>query len=82
MKGVILAGGAGSRLFPLTRATDEHLLPACSRPVNFCPLETLVDAGILEFLPFTRGQDAGHFFCLLANRQGLRPPPNHAEETP
>jgi glucose-1-phosphate thymidylyltransferase len=67
MKGVILAGGIGSRLFPLTRVTNKHLLPVYDRPMIFYPIQTLVNAGIRDILVVTGGQDAGDFLRLLGN---------------
>ena len=67
MKGVILAGGIGSRLFPLTRVTNKHLLPVYDRPMIFFPIQTLVDAGIKDILVVTGGQNAGDFLRLLGN---------------
>jgi len=67
MKGVILAGGVGSRLFPLTRVTNKHLLPVYDRPMIFFPIQTLVNAGIRDILVVTGGQDAGDFLRLLGN---------------
>ena len=67
MKGVILAGGTGSRLFPLTRVTNKHLLPIYDRPMVFHPLQTLVNAGITDILLVTGGQSAGEFLRLLGN---------------
>jgi glucose-1-phosphate thymidylyltransferase len=67
MKGVILAGGIGSRLFPLTRVTNKHLLPVYDRPMIFYPIQTLVNAGIRDILIVTGGQDAGDFLRLLGN---------------
>jgi glucose-1-phosphate thymidylyltransferase len=67
MKGVILAGGIGSRLFPLTRVTNKHLLPVYDRPMIFHPIQTLVNAGIRDILLVTGGQDAGDFLRLLGN---------------
>src|SRR2546423_7285540 len=67
MKGVILAGGTGSRLHPLTRITNKHLLPIHDRPmVNFA-IEALVGAGIDELMLVTGGTHAGEFFRLLGN---------------
>src|SRR6266571_3375395 len=67
MKGVILAGGTGSRLHPLTRITNKHLLPIHDRPmVNFA-IEALVNAGIEELMLVTGGTHAGEFFRLLGN---------------
>jgi len=67
MKGVILAGGTGSRLFPLTRVTNKHLLPIYDRPMVFHPIQTLVNAGITDILLVTGGQNAGEFLRLLGN---------------
>ncbi len=67
MKGVILAGGTGSRLFPLTKITNKHLLPIYDRPMIYYPLQTLVDAGITEILLVTGGRNSGDFLRLLAN---------------
>ncbi len=67
MKGVVLAGGSGSRLHPLTRVTNKHLLPVHNRPMIFYPIQTLVDAGITEILVVTGGQNAGDFLRLLSN---------------
>lgn len=74
MKGVILAGGTGSRLYPLTRITNKHLLPVFDRPMIYYPIQTLVDAGITDILVVTGGQGAGDFLRLLANGKsfGLR----------
>jgi glucose-1-phosphate thymidylyltransferase len=67
MKGVILAGGTGSRLSPLTRVTNKHLLPVYDRPMVFYPIQTLVNAGITDILLVTGGQNAGEFLRLLGN---------------
>jgi glucose-1-phosphate thymidylyltransferase len=67
MKGVVLAGGTGSRLFPLTKITNKHLLPIYDKPMIFYPIETLVSAGIEEILVVTGGRNAGDFLRLLAN---------------
>jgi glucose-1-phosphate thymidylyltransferase len=67
MKGVILAGGTGSRLFPLTKITNKHLLPIYDRPMIYYPLQTLVDAGIKDILIVTGGRNAGDFLRLLGN---------------
>lgn len=67
MKGVILAGGTGSRLAPLTRVTNKHLLPIHDRPMVFYPIQTLVNAGITDILLVTGGQNAGEFLRLLGN---------------
>jgi glucose-1-phosphate thymidylyltransferase len=67
MKGIILAGGLGTRLHPLTRVTNKHLLPIYDRPMIFYPLEKLVEAGITDILIVTGGQHAGEFLRLLGN---------------
>ncbi len=67
MKGVILAGGTGSRLFPLTKITNKHLLPVYDKPMIYYPLQTLVDAGIRDILLVTGGRNSGDFLRLLAN---------------
>ena len=67
MKGVVLAGGTGSRLFPLTRVTNKHLLPIYDKPMIFYPLQTLADAGIRDILLVTGGHSAGDFLRLLGN---------------
>jgi glucose-1-phosphate thymidylyltransferase len=67
MKGVILAGGLGTRLDPLTRVTNKHLLPVYNRPMIFYPLWTLVNAGIEQILVVTGGNNAGDFLRLLGN---------------
>jgi glucose-1-phosphate thymidylyltransferase len=67
LKGVILAGGTGSRLFPLTKITNKHLLPIYNKPMIYYPLQTLVDAGIRDILLVTGGRNSGDFLRLLAN---------------
>lgn len=67
VKGVVLAGGSGSRLYPLTRVTNKHLLPVYDRPMIFYPIQTLVNAGIRDILLVTGGQNAGEFLRLLGN---------------
>src|SRR5438874_5585171 len=67
MKGVILAGGTGSRLHPLTRITNKHLLPIHDRPMVNYAIEALVNAGIDELMLVTGGTHAGEFFRLLGN---------------
>jgi len=71
MKGVILAGGLGSRLRPLTRVTNKHLLPVYDRPMIYYPIETLVTTGIDEILIVTGGEHAGDFLKLLGNGKHL-----------
>jgi len=67
MKGVVLAGGTGSRLFPITRVTNKHLLPVFDKPMVYYPIQTLVNAGIREILLVTGGKNAGDFLRLLGN---------------
>jgi glucose-1-phosphate thymidylyltransferase len=67
MKGVVLAGGTGSRLFPITRVTNKHLLPVYDKPMVYYPIQTLVNAGIQEILLVTGGKNAGDFLRLLGN---------------
>ena len=67
MKGVVLAGGLGTRLSPLTRVTNKHLLPVYDRPMIYYPIQTLVNAGIREILLVTGGNSAGDFLKLLGN---------------
>lgn len=71
MKGVITAGGLGSRLRPLTLATNKHLLPIYDQPMVFYPIQTLVKAGITEVLIITGGPHAGHFLSVLKNGKEL-----------
>jgi glucose-1-phosphate thymidylyltransferase len=67
MKGVILAGGLGTRLHPLTRITNKHLLPVFDRPMIHYPLQALINAGIHDILLVTGGNNAGDFLKLLGN---------------
>ena len=67
MKGIVLAGGLGTRLHPLTKITNKHLLPVYNRPMIYYPIQTLVDAGITEILIVTGGRNAGDFLQLLGN---------------
>ena len=67
MKGIILAGGLGSRLRPLTKITNKHLLPIYDKPMIYYPLETLVRAGIRDIMIVTGGNSAGDFLRLLGN---------------
>lgn len=67
MKGVILAGGLGTRLFPLTKVTNKHLLPVYNKPMIYYPIETLVRAGVRDILIVTGGNSSGDFLKLLGN---------------
>ncbi|RLB04507.1 MAG: spore coat protein [Deltaproteobacteria bacterium] len=67
MKGVILAGGLGTRLYPLTKITNKHLLPVYNKPMIYYPLQTLINAGIKDILIVTGGNNAGDFLRLLGN---------------
>jgi glucose-1-phosphate thymidylyltransferase len=67
VKGIILAGGLGSRLKPLTRVTNKHLLPVWDRPMIYYPIQCLVNAGIDDILIVTGGNSAGDFLRLLGN---------------
>ncbi len=67
MKGVVLAGGTGSRMFPLTKITNKHLLPIYNKPMIYYPLQTLVDAGITDIMIVTGGRNSGDFLRLLGN---------------
>lgn len=71
MKGIILAGGLGSRLRPLTLVTNKHLLPVYDRPMIYYPIQCLVNAGIDEILIVTGGEHAGDFLKLLKNGKDL-----------
>jgi len=74
MKGVILAGGLGTRLYPLTKVTNKHLLPVYDKPMIYYPLQALINAGIDDILIVTGGNSAGDFLKLLGNGRefGLR----------
>ena len=67
MKGVILAGGLGTRLYPLTKVTNKHLLPVYDKPMIYYPIQTLINAGIDDILLVTGGNNAGDFLKLLGN---------------
>ena len=67
MKGVILAGGLGTRLLPMTRVTNKHLLPVYDRPMIYYPIQQLVHAGVRDILVVTGGDSAGDFLKLLRN---------------
>jgi len=74
MKGVILAGGLGTRLYPLTKVTNKHLLPVYDKPMIYYPIQTLINARIDDILIVTGGNNAGDFLKLLGNGKefGLR----------
>lgn len=74
MRGVVLAGGLGSRLYPLTKITNKHLLPVYNEPMVYYPIRKLVEAGIRDIQLVTGGQNAGDFLRLLGNGEefGLR----------
>jgi len=67
MKGIILAGGTGSRLYPLTKVTNKHLLPVYNKPMIYYPLQTLIDAGIDDIMIVSGKGHAGHFLELLGS---------------
>jgi len=67
MKGVILAGGLGTRLYPLTKITNKHLLPVFDRPMIYYPIEALINAGIRDIMIVTGGKKSGDFLSLLGN---------------
>jgi glucose-1-phosphate thymidylyltransferase len=71
MKGIVLAGGLGTRLHPLTHATNKHLLPVYDRPMVYYPLQTLANAGIKEIMIVTGGPHAGDFIRVLKNGEDL-----------
>jgi len=74
VKGIVLAGGLGTRLLPLTRVTNKHLLPVYNKPMIYYPIQTLVNAGIQNIMLVTGGNNAGDFLKLLGNGKefGLR----------
>jgi glucose-1-phosphate thymidylyltransferase len=67
MKGIILAGGLGTRLMPCTKVTNKHLLPVYDKPMIYYPLKTLVNAGLSDIMIVTGGNNAGDFLRLLGN---------------
>ncbi len=67
MKGVILAGGLGTRLYPLTKVTNKHLLPVYNKPMIYYPIQSLINAGISDILLVTGGNNAGDFLRLIGN---------------
>src|SRR5690348_2258623 len=74
MKGIVLAGGLGTRLYPLTKVTNKHLLPVYNQPMIYYPIQTLINAGIDDIMIVTGGNSAGDFLRLLGNGKdfGLR----------
>jgi glucose-1-phosphate thymidylyltransferase len=71
MKGIVLAGGLGSRLSPLTKITNKHLLPVYNQPMIYYPIQTLINAGIDDIMIVTGGNSAGDFLKLLGNGKGF-----------
>src|SRR5258706_15665052 len=71
MKGIILAGGLGTRLYPLTHVTNKHLLPVYNKPMIFYPIQTLVNAGIKHILVITSGPHVGDYLGVLKNGKEL-----------
>ncbi|MCR4290974.1 MAG: sugar phosphate nucleotidyltransferase, partial [Candidatus Scalindua sp.] len=67
MKGIVLAGGLGTRLLPLTKITNKHLLPILDKPMIYYPLQTLINAGVDDIMIVTGGNNAGDFLRLLGN---------------
>ena len=67
MKGIILAGGLGTRLHPLTKVTNKHLLPVYDKPMIYYPIQSLINAGVRDILIVTGGNNAGDFLKLLGN---------------
>ena len=67
MKGIVLAGGLGTRMMPLTKVTNKHLLPVYNKPMVYYPIQALVDAGIRDIMIVTGGNNAGDFLRLLGN---------------
>ncbi len=67
MKGIVLAGGLGTRLYPLTKITNKHLLPIYDRPMIYYPIQTLINSGLKEIMIVTGGNNAGDFLKLLGN---------------
>ena len=61
VKGIVLAGGLGTRLYPLTKITNKHLLPIYNKPMIYYPIQTLVDAGVRDIMIVTGGHNAGDF---------------------
>lgn len=71
MRGIVLAGGLGTRLYPLTHVTNKHLLPVYNKPMIFYPIDTLVRAGIKHILVVTSGPHVGHYLGVLKNGKEL-----------
>ncbi len=71
IKGIILAGGLGSRLYPLTHVTNKHLLPVFNKPMIYYPIQTFIDAGIEDIIIVVGGPHAGHFVNLLKDGNSL-----------
>jgi glucose-1-phosphate thymidylyltransferase len=71
VKGIILAGGSGSRLRPLTKVTNKHLLPVYDKPMIYYPLKTLIDAGITDIMIVSGRGHAGHFLELLGSGEDM-----------
>jgi glucose-1-phosphate thymidylyltransferase len=67
LKGIVLAGGLGTRLYPITKITNKHLMPVYNKPMVFYPIRTLVDAGVQDILIVTGGYNAGDFLRILRN---------------
>ncbi|PIN80420.1 spore coat protein [Candidatus Woesearchaeota archaeon CG10_big_fil_rev_8_21_14_0_10_30_7] len=72
MKGIILAGGMGTRLSPLTKVTNKHLLPVYDKPMIYYPLEKLVEAGLKDIMIITGPEYAGHFVNVLGNGEEFK----------
>ena len=71
IKGIILAGGTGSRLYPLTKVTNKHLLPVYNKPMIYYPLQLLIDSGVKDIMIVTGGENIGDFMKLLGSGQEL-----------